>query len=39
MIEESINKLENIIHNTIYILGIDMFISSRVIKKLEEKEK
>ena len=36
--EDSILKMKHIITNTIQILAIDMFLSSRIIKKLEAKE-
>ncbi|CAD8113014.1 unnamed protein product [Paramecium sonneborni] len=36
--EDSILKMQHIINNTIQILAIDMFLSSRIIQKLEAKE-
>ncbi|CAD8192312.1 unnamed protein product [Paramecium pentaurelia] len=36
--EDSILKMQHITYNTIQILAIDMFLSSRIIKKLEQKE-
>lgn len=36
--EDSILKMYHITNNTNQILAIDMFLSSRIIKKLESKE-